>query len=81
MIESKENGCATTEKIYIKGKLHNIAVGMRKINLTDTVTINSKGEKIYKKNAPVIVYDTGGVHTDENISININSDITLLQNS
>lgn len=79
MIESKENGCATTEKIYIKGKLHDISVGMRKINLTDTVTINSKGEKIYKKNAPVIVYDTGGVHTDENISININDGIPRLR--
>lgn len=79
MIESKENGCATTEKIYIKGKLHDIAVGMKKINLTDTVTINSKGEKIYKKNAPVIVYDTGGVHTDDNISININEGIPRLR--
>ena len=71
--------CATSEKIYLKGKLYDFAVGMRKINLTDTVTINSKGEKIYEKNSPVIVYDTGGVHSDENIHVNINDGIPRLR--
>lgn len=73
--------CATSEKLYLKGKLFDIAVGMRKINLTDTITINSNGEKVTEKNSPIIVYDTGGVHTDENISVNINEGIPRLRES
>ena len=81
MKQINNKGCTTSEKLYLKGKLYNIAVGMRKINLTDTVTINSKGEKVSEKNSPVIVYDTGGVHTDENISVNINEGIPRLRES
>ena len=34
-----------SEKIYIDGQLFPIKVGMRRINLTPTVTIDNKGEK------------------------------------
>lgn len=75
------NGCATTEKVYIKGKLFDIECGMRKINLTDTVTIDKNGEKIFTKNSPVIVYDTGGVHTDDNVKVDIKEGIPRLRES
>ena len=47
----------SSEKIYIPGKLFPIQVGMRKINLTDTVTVEN-GKRIHTPNAPVYVYDT-----------------------
>ena len=49
----------SSEKIYITGKLFPIQVGMRKINLTDTVTVEN-GKLIHTPNAPVYVYDTSG---------------------
>lgn len=50
----------SSEKIYIPGKLFPIQVGMRKINLTDTVTVEN-GKRIHTPNAPVYVYDTVGL--------------------
>ena len=41
----------SSEKIYIPGKLFPIQVGMRKINLTDTVTVEN-GKRIHTPNAP-----------------------------
>ena len=42
-----------SEKVYLKGKhFPNIRVGMRKVNLTPTVTINDKGEKVFIKMTP-----------------------------
>ena len=34
-----KNSYPGSEKIYVPGKLYNIQVGMRKVNLTDTVKI------------------------------------------
>lgn len=60
-----------SEKIYIPGEINKIKVGMRKINLLDTVVANEQGEQVLKKNNPVIVYDTSGPYSDPKISINI----------
>lgn len=48
----------SSEKIYVPGEINKIKVGMRKIKLLDTVTLDEHGERIFKKNNPVIVYDT-----------------------
>ncbi|TFU94509.1 phosphomethylpyrimidine synthase ThiC [Barnesiella sp. WM24] len=61
-----------SEKIYIKGKIHDINVPMRRINLTPTVKVIN-GERMVHENAPVYVYDTSGVYTDPQIKIDINS--------
>ena len=66
------------EKIYLKGQLYDINVGMQKINLTDTVTIKN-GEKIFSKNDPVIVYDTGGPFTDPSVVIDLKKGIPRLR--
>lgn len=50
----------SSEKIYVPGEINKIKVGMRKIKLLDTVTVEENGEKTFKKNNPVIVYDTSG---------------------
>lgn len=79
MEETLNKGCAGTEKIYIPGKMFDIKVGMRKINLTDTVKISPDGERIVEHNKAVTVYDTGGVHTDENIKCDINEGIPRMR--
>jgi len=54
----------SSEKIYIIGEINKINVGMRRIKLSSTTSINRRGERIVKKNNPVIVYDTTGVFSD-----------------
>ena len=68
-----------SEKIYIDGQLFPIKVGMRRINLTPTVTIDSDGNKTFTKNDPVYVYDTSGVYTDPNVKIDINKGISRIR--
>lgn len=60
-----------SEKIYIHGKIHDIKVAMRKVNLTPTVKIIN-GERMVRENAPVYVYDTSGPYTDPAITTDIN---------
>ena len=61
----------SSEKIYVPGEINKIKVGMRKIKLLDTVTLDEHGERIFKKNNPVIVYDRSGPYSDPKISIDI----------
>lgn len=68
----------SSEKVYVDGKIYPIRVGMRKINLTDTVRITD-GKSIATPNAPVYVYDTSGVFTDPNVVVNINEGINRLR--
>lgn len=59
-----------SEKVYIKGKLFDIQVPMRKITLTDTVEIvNNK--KVSHPNSPIYVYDTSGFYTDNKVDIDL----------
>ncbi|MCM1504695.1 MAG: phosphomethylpyrimidine synthase ThiC [Muribaculum sp.] len=60
-----------SEKVYIKGTMHDIDVPMRKINLTPTVKVIN-GEKMMRQNDSVYVYDTSGPYTDPQIKVNIN---------
>ena len=69
-----------SEKIYIPGKIHDINVAMRRVNLTPTVSVNN-GERSVSENAPVYIYDTSGVYTDPNVKIDINAGIPRLRNS
>ncbi|MCL2041255.1 MAG: phosphomethylpyrimidine synthase ThiC [Bacteroidales bacterium] len=80
MIENKTDraSCSDFEKIYIKGALHDIHVGMRKVHLTDTVTIED-GEKVFSKNDAVVVYDTGGPFTDPSVEIDLKKGIPRLR--
>ena len=50
----------SSEKVYMTGKLHpEIKVGMRKVLLTPTVTVED-GKRAVKENDPIYVYDTSG---------------------
>ncbi|MGV2872338.1 phosphomethylpyrimidine synthase ThiC [Colwellia sp. E150_009] len=74
-----------SKKIYVKGKLHNIKVGMREITLSDTlISPGNGGDKdnpIYEKNEPLCVYDTSGFYTDENVTIDVHQGIPRLRES
>ncbi|MDR3143043.1 MAG: phosphomethylpyrimidine synthase ThiC [Tannerellaceae bacterium] len=59
----------SSEKVYVSGEINKIKVGMRRIKLTDTITIDSRGEEIRKKNNPVIVYDTSGPFSDSQVAV------------
>ena len=55
-----------------------LRVGMRRVNLTPTVTIE-KGEKRMSENAPVYVYDTSGPYSDPNVEIDLEKGLPKLR--
>lgn len=71
----------SSEKIYVPGKIHKINVGMRKIKILDSVTRDENGELVYKKNNPVIVYDTSGPYSDPKIPVNTQNGIPRIRES
>lgn len=67
-----------SRKIYVKGRLHDIQVGMRQISLLDTVSVEN-GIRKNEKNAPVTVYDTSGVYSDGDAVIDISKGLYRLR--
>lgn len=64
-----------SKKIYVDGKIHNIKVAMREIQLSDT--IDAKGN--VEVNDPVTVYDTSGLYTDPSYKIDVRSGLPKLR--
>lgn len=75
-----KNSYPGSEKVYVPGKLYDIQVGMRKVNLTDTVKIVD-GKRITRHNDPVYVYDTSGAYTDPKIEIDLEKGLSRLRES
>ena len=70
-----------SEKVYIPGTLHPfIKVGMRKVNLTPTVTVEGKERKT-RENAPVYLYDTSGAYSDPQAHIDLQQGLPRLRES
>ncbi|MBP8849149.1 MAG: phosphomethylpyrimidine synthase ThiC [Breznakibacter sp.] len=69
-----------SNKIYVKGSIHNIEVGMRQINLHDTVEV-AGGERRVTPNMPVVVYDTSGPFSDPSINIDLKKGLPRLRES
>ena len=63
-----------SRKVFLSGKIHNIEVAMREIQLSDTID----GEEIIK-NEPITVYDTSGPYTDPKETIDITKGIKKLR--
>lgn len=74
----KVDSYPSSEKVYLKGSLFPINVGMRKINLTPNVHYEGN-TRIETPNESVLVYDTSGPYTDPNQKININQGIPRLR--
>jgi phosphomethylpyrimidine synthase len=64
-----------SQKVYVKGKMHDIEVAMREIQLADTT--DKDGNTI--KNHPVTVYDTSGPYTDDNITVDLEKGLPKLR--
>ena len=60
-----------SEKVYVKGKLYPIEVGMRKIHQYPTVKIED-GKRVEYPNEDITVYDTSGLYTDPSYKVDIN---------
>ncbi|MBY0347982.1 MAG: phosphomethylpyrimidine synthase ThiC [Hydrotalea flava] len=69
-----------SKKIYVPGKLFNIQVAMREIQLGDTIH-SSLGKEEVLSNAPVTVYDTSGPYTDSAIEIDIRKGLPRIRES
>ncbi|WP_247232845.1 phosphomethylpyrimidine synthase ThiC [Telluribacter sp. SYSU D00476] len=67
-----------SEKIYVQGKLHDIQVAMRKIQVGDTL---HKFSGKVEKNSPVYVYDTSGPYTDPHTTIDVRKGLPKLRES
>ena len=80
MTEKKQEYFARREKVYMQGKLFpQIKVGMQKVNLTPTVTVDKDGEKHITPNEPVYIYDTSGPFTDPNIKVDLKKGISRMR--
>jgi len=67
-----------SQKIYVRGELHDIRVGMRKVSQNDTVEIVN-GERRQTPNNPVVVYDTSGPYSDPGIEIDLKKGLPRLR--
>jgi phosphomethylpyrimidine synthase len=64
-----------SKKIYVKGKIHDIKVAMRQIDLSPTICRDGALEN----NQPVLVYDTSGPYTDQSNKIDVNRGLPELR--
>ena len=60
-----------SKKIYVRGRIHDIKVAMRQIELSPTISRDGAVER----NTPVLVYDTSGPFTDPDMEIDVNQGI------
>ncbi|MEJ2882417.1 phosphomethylpyrimidine synthase ThiC [Pedobacter sp. GR22-6] len=67
----------SSRKIHVKGQLHDIAVAMREISLSDTKIHNGFG--LTETNPPVTVYDTSGPYTDPEAHIDVREGLPRLR--
>ena len=52
---------------------------MRRVHLTPTVTIDAKGQRTERPNAPVYIYDTSGPYSDPAVSIDLRRGLPRLR--
>jgi phosphomethylpyrimidine synthase len=68
-----------SRKIFVKGQLHDIAVAMREVTLSETKIHNGFG--LTEKNPPVTIYDTSGPYTDPDAVIDVKAGLPRLRES
>jgi phosphomethylpyrimidine synthase len=69
-----------SEKFFVSGKIHNIQVAMRRIELLDTIEIEN-GQRKVTQNSPVTIYDTSGSFSDPSVEIDLKSGLPRLRES
>jgi phosphomethylpyrimidine synthase len=58
-------------KVYVKGRLHDIRVAMREIELDDSFPIPGSAKRPHKGRDSITVYDTSGPYTDPAADIDV----------
>ncbi|MHA2878699.1 phosphomethylpyrimidine synthase ThiC [Vibrio campbellii] len=66
-------------KVYVEGSRPDIRVPMREISLADSLIGGTKEAPIFEPNEPVRVYDTSGVYTDPNHTIDLYNGLPKLR--
>lgn len=70
---------AHREKVYMQGRIYpEIRVGMQKVNLTPTVTVEG-GERKVTQNVPVYIYDTSGPFSDPSETVDPSKGIARIR--
>ena len=68
-----------SKKTYVPGKLHDIKVAMREIELSDSQATFTDGQFLKEKNPPLTVYDTSGPYTDPSVEIDVQQGLPRLR--
>jgi len=68
-----------SKKVYVQGTLHNIQVGMREISQSPSLVGGSEENPVYQANEPINVYDSSGVYTDPNVTVNVHQGLPKLR--
>ncbi|KJY84429.1 thiamine biosynthesis protein ThiC [Vibrio galatheae] len=68
-----------SNKVYVVGSRPDIRVSMREISLADSLVGGSKDSPIFEPNQPVRVYDTSGVYTDPEHTIDLYNGLPKLR--
>jgi phosphomethylpyrimidine synthase len=76
--EIKSGFYPSSKKIFVKGKIHDIKVGMREVAVSPTIT-RSFGVEELIPNPVVTIYDTSGPYTDPNVTIDITKGLPRLR--
>jgi phosphomethylpyrimidine synthase len=66
---------AGSKKVYVKGRIHDVKVAMRQIDLSPTVSRDGTIEN----NSPVLVYDTSGPFSDPHADTDVNKGLPGLR--
>lgn len=71
----------SSRKVYVPGKLHDIKVAMREIELSDSDEqfVGSDAHRSASNNDAITVYDASGPYTDPNCEINVRKGLTPLR--
>ncbi len=68
-----------SNKIYVKGEIHDIEVAMREISLSPTIDTTTR--KKIEDNPSVAIYDTSGPYTDPTVDIDVHKGLNRLRES
>ncbi|WP_418641839.1 phosphomethylpyrimidine synthase ThiC [Vibrio chaetopteri] len=68
-----------SQKTYIQGSRSDLQVPMRTISLADSLIGGNQDNPIHEPNEPINVYDTSGVYTDPEYSIDLYSGLPKLR--
>jgi len=69
----------SSRRVYFDGSRPDIRVGMRAIDLSDTVVGGSRDNPETRPNDPIYVYDTSGPYTDPNADIDVRQGLAPLR--